>query len=100
MTEMFETKRTCKICGQEVPQEQISEHRKQHIEKGDVWSAPCKLSGQPSVQMVRSLFTQRDRKVRNARGVCLLREHYDACQVKDMLKNNWMCWRDGILFGS
>lgn len=82
MTEMFDIKRTCKICGQEVPSEQTSEHRKQHIEKGDVWSAPCKLNGQPST------------------GVCLLREHYDACQVKDMLKNNWMCWRDGILFGS
>uniref|UniRef100_A0A6M3XGH0 Uncharacterized protein n=1 Tax=viral metagenome TaxID=1070528 RepID=A0A6M3XGH0_9ZZZZ len=44
-----------------------------------VWSAPCKLNGQPS------------------EGVCLLREHYDACQVTSMLKNNWMCWRDGIL---
>jgi len=81
MTEMWEVKRICKICGQEVPSEQISEHRKQHIKKGDVWSAPCKLNGQPS------------------KGVCLLREHYDACQVTDMLKNNWMCWRDGILFG-
>ncbi len=80
---MFETIRTCKICHHTVLDGDVSKHKQEHVLKGDVWSAPCKLNGKRS------------------KGVCLLKEHYENCQKPDVLgrviKNNWMCWRDGVL---
>jgi len=78
--DMFKTAHICRVCAQRVDATKLHKHKEEHIRRGDVWTAPCKLNGHP------------------ARGVCTLRNHYDACQVTDRLKNNWMCWRDGVLF--
>lgn len=51
------------------------------IETSD-FRMPCKLNSQPSI------------------GYCTLKEYYDDCLVSEYgkrMKNNWMCWRDGIL---
>ena len=40
---------------------------------------PCLLNGRP------------------CSGLCTLKEHYEACKPPTKMRNNWMCWRDGIL---
>jgi len=72
---LFERRYFCKICNKTIAPDELVEHRNRHIKDSDVFSAPCKLNGHPSV------------------GVCVIKEHYDNCK----LANNRMCWRDGVL---
>lgn len=70
----------CEVCNQVFEKETDAEQcLKNHIKNNEIFSAPCKLNGQPST------------------GVCVRQNHYESCQTKYPYKNNWMCWRDGIL---
>jgi hypothetical protein len=81
MSQIFESKIFCNICKTEIPSYERLAHVAEHIRKKQIWSEPCKLNGHPD------------------NGVCLFKEHYNDCQnKKHPLMNNWMCWRDGILF--
>lgn len=42
--EDYTVKHICKVCGGEIPHNELRKHRLDHILKGDVWSAPCKLA--------------------------------------------------------
>jgi hypothetical protein len=81
LSEIFEIKIFCKICKVDILQSERLVHLAEHIRKKEAWSQPCKLKGSPYVV-----------------GVCISKEHYDACQSSNPLNNNWMCWRDGVLF--
>lgn len=80
MVGIFETTVRCKLCGKEFKDGKgAKDHFKDHLRKGDTFSAPCKLNGYPY------------------HGVCTDEQIHNDCLSDPRMKNNWMCWRDGIL---
>lgn len=73
---MFETILRCKLCGKEFKDGGgAKDHFKDHIRRGDTFSASCRFG----------------------EGVCTNEQLCNDCISDPRMKNNWMCWRDGIL---
>lgn len=80
MVGIFKTVLRCKLCRKEFDDGVGSkDHFRYHILKGDTFSAPCKLDGDPF------------------HGVCTNERIYKDCLADPDMKSNEMCWRNGIL---
>ncbi|MBW2560774.1 MAG: hypothetical protein JRE40_07965 [Deltaproteobacteria bacterium] len=64
----------CKVCGEEVESGQ-KDHLREHIRRGELWHAPCRINGQPCF------------------GHCTDENQYKRCPMRDNLR----CWWDGVL---